>query len=247
MSFFEDIARKVRGWFLSRGYTCDGCGVEIFDYPKHRLCENCEEAMSLNDKRVCEKCGRETVAEGICLSCKSRLPRFTKGFSPFVYRGESASLVNRLKNGNPVLSVYFGERIAEYFLERVEKEPFLIIPVPLTKLRERERGYNQAEALARAVCLKMQEQGVSCECRTDILQKNKDTAPQKKMGYGKRMENVAGAYHVHKRKDCRGCTVLLIDDIMTTGATGSECAARLLSAGAEKVYFLTAVALAEQR
>ena len=70
--------------------------------------------MRLNDGRTCEKCGRKTLAEGICLSCKSRVPRFTKGFSPFVYRGESASLVNRIKNGNPTLALYFAEKMAEY-------------------------------------------------------------------------------------------------------------------------------------
>jgi predicted amidophosphoribosyltransferase len=61
------------------------------------------------------------------------------------------------------------------------------------------------------------------------------------------MENASGAYHVHKRAFCKGRTILLIDDIMTTGATGSECAKLLLGAGAKEVYFLVAAATPEKK
>jgi predicted amidophosphoribosyltransferase len=67
------------------------------------------------------------------------------------------------------------------------------------------------------------------------------------MDYVSRMENVAGAYHVHQRKECRGRTIVLVDDIMTTGATGSECASRLQSADAAAVVLLVSAALPEQK
>ena len=212
--------------------------------------------MRLNDGRTCEKCGRKTVADGACLSCKSRAPRFTNGMSPFVYRGESASFVNRIKNGTPVLSYYFAEKMAECLMQRFEGvENFfgegagvlLCIPVPLTRVRMRERGYNQAELLAEWLCEVLSNKGYRAELRTDILEKKRDTAQQKHMDYLSRMENVAGAYHIHDRKSCRGRTVVLVDDIMTTGATGSECAARLLAAGAEKVIFLVGASMPEQK
>lgn len=256
MEWFERWKKRIRGWASERGFTCDGCGAELFDYPAHRLCEACESTMRLNDGRTCEKCGRKTIADGICLSCKSRVPRFTKGVSSFVYRGESAALINRIKNGTPSLAWYFAEKMADCLIERCEEmtafsdegEDFLLlIPVPLTKARLRERGYNQAALLAEGMVSVLTEKGYRVELREDILEKMRDTAQQKHIGYVARMENVAGAYHIHKRKECRGRTVVLVDDIMTTGATGSECASRLLSAGAEKVIFTVAAARAEQK
>ena len=256
MEWFERWKKRIRGWARTRGFTCDGCGKELFDYPAHRLCGQCENAMRLNDGKLCEKCGRKTLADGICLSCKSRAPRFTKGFSPFVYRGESAGFVNRIKNGTPHLAWYFAEKMADCLIERCEEiekfsgdgeEFLLVIPVPLTKARLRERGYNQAALLAERVLEVLQGKGCHAELREDILLKQRDTAQQKHMDFVSRAENVAGAYHIAKRKDCRGRTVLLIDDILTTGATGSECASRLLSAGAERVIFLTATSLPEQK
>ena len=82
---------------------------------------------------------------------------------------------------------------------------------------------------------------------TEILQKRKETSPQKQMSYTERMQNVSGAYHVHKRKECKGKTLVLIDDVITTGATSSECARILLGAGAKAVYLLASSALIERR
>ncbi len=256
MEWFERLKKRIRGWAGERGFTCDGCGKELFDYPAHRLCEACEDTMRFNDGRTCEKCGRKTVADGVCLSCKSRVPRFTKGISPFVYWGESAAFINRIKNGTPSLAWYFAEKMASCLIERCAdmqaflgegEDILLLIPVPLTKARLRERGYNQAALLAEEIASVLTKQGYRVELREDILEKTRDTAQQKHMGYVARMENAAGAYHIHKRKECRGRTVVLVDDIMTTGATGSECASRLLSACAEKVFFAVAAARPEQK
>ena len=256
MKWFQSLKKRIRSFSNSHGFTCDGCGTELFDYPTHRLCAVCEDSLRLNDGLTCPKCGRKTLAEGVCLSCKGRAPRFDKGISPFVYRGESASFVNRIKTSNPTLALYFAERMADRViagLEELEKflgegeETLLLIPVPMTKARLRERGYNQAALLAGQVFEILQEKGYRVEFRDDILCKRKDTAQQKHMDFSSRMENVAGAYKVEDRQACKKRTMLLIDDILTTGATGSECASRLLSAGAKQVFFLTAAALPEQK
>ena len=253
--FLENIAESVRNFFRDQGFACDACGKELFEYPKIRLCQECAEKMRYNDGRICPKCGRKTLAEGVCLSCKSRLPRFSRGISPFVYRGETAGLINRVKNGTPTLAYYFAECMAkrlvdeypsiEQFRQEEGTEPLLFVAVPLTKERLRERGFNQAEELAKTICLRLQEAGYFVCLESDLLEKKKDTAQQKHMGYQARRKNVEGAYHVHKRKVCQGRTIVLVDDIMTTGATGSECAARLLGAGAKEVIFLVAASLPE--
>ena len=233
---------------LDCGYTCDNCGGELFDYPNQRVCRRCEESF-LKPTKACPKCGRERVAEGICLTCKSRGLHFTQALSPFVYKSEAAVSINRVKNGDSYLAAYFGERMAEKFLSVLgsEWDSLLIIPVPLTKKRLRERGYNQAERLAEGVQAYLNRAGISVETDFSILEKKRETVAQKDVMGKEREENVKGAYHLHKRAVCKGRTVLLVDDIMTTGSTGSECARLILNAGAEKVFFLTATALPEQK
>lgn len=246
------------------GYTCDGCGVEIFNYPVQRLCDECTASLSRNEKHRCAKCGRQTVTEGMCLVCKHHAPAFSCGISPFVYRSKTAGLVNRMKNGNRRLACFFGEKMADVLLEELQKEradmagryatnenitekPLLVVYVPATDKSRRARGYNQARDLAEAVIKRLRVRGVAVEFGDDVLQKKKETEPQKHMHFKERAENIAGAYHVHRRAACKDRTIVLVDDIMTTGATGDEIAKRLFGAGAKEVVFLVAAAMAEQK
>ena len=180
VEWFSRLKKRIRSFASKRGFTCDGCGKELFDYLTHRLCAACEGSLRFNDGRTCPKCGRKTIAEGVCLSCKGRAPRFTKGISPFIYRGESASFVNRIKTSTPTLSLYFAERMAESLLAgyagaekflQAGEEALLLIPVPLTRARLRERGYNQAALLADRIFEVLQEKGYRVELREDILLK----------------------------------------------------------------------------
>ncbi len=244
-AFLEKIRRKAG----DRGYTCDGCGEEVFAYPSKRLCQECEEKLIYNAGYTCDKCGRATKTAGVCLDCKSVLPQFGKGASAFVYQGYVCSLINRLKNGDRYLSHFFGEKIAERYFQvfpNARLENVLLISVPLSQQKRKERGYNQAEEILKAFALCLQTQGVQTEYVEDVLQKLKETPSQKTLKRVERMKNLQGAFHVHKRTVCKGKIIVLIDDITTTGATGSECAKALLSAGAKEVRFLTCAALAER-
>ncbi|MBQ7770840.1 MAG: ComF family protein [Clostridia bacterium] len=250
MNIFAKIAEKIRAATEDHGYVCDHCGEEIFTYPVHRLCKNCEDKMPRIGEKFCEKCGRERISDGICLDCKARVPNFNQGIMPFVYRGEAAAMVNRMKIGQPTLALYFGEEMARTFAARYDgekDEPLLIVPVPMTAAAKRQRGYNQAERLAKAVCKELTRLGFTAEVDTEILEKRRETAQQKHMSFLERMDNVVGAYHVHKRKACKDRRIILVDDIMTTGSTASECARRLTGAGASAVYFLAATALSERK
>lgn len=251
---FSRLKNMFRAYADGHGFTCDVCGAEVFDYPNRRLCGTCEKTLLKNDGRICEKCGRKTLADGICLTCKAEPPAFTRGFSPFVYRGDTASYVNRIKNGNPRLALFFAERMAEYFLahcpnvERFQgEERLLLIAVPLTQEKMRLRGYNQAEEFVKRITIRLQERGYCVETDKELLVKTKETLEQKHMSYHERQENVSGAYHVHKRKACQGKTIVLVDDILTTGATASECAKRLLGVGAKEVYFLSSASVPEHK
>lgn len=252
--FINKWWERVRRFSENHGFDCDYCGKELFEYPRKRLCRDCERSLYPVGDRVCAKCGRETRAEGICLDCKAQARAFTQGFAPFVYLGETAAFINCMKENKPRLSVYCGEKMSAYFVEKYPSdlpktdadEPFLILPVPITAKKKWERGYNQSEQLARAVFNDFQKRGIAAEMDFDVLRKTRDNAAQKQMSSKERAQNIQGAYHVHKRKACRDRTILLIDDILTTGATSGECAERLLGAGAKEVHVLVFVALPER-
>ena len=109
---------KLRRLDAKQGYGCDLCGRETFAYPMRRLCESCESSLVHNDpNRICDKCGRTTRNKGVCLDCKSALPAFTRGFSPYVYGGTASALVNGLKTGKHRLAYFLGEKMADYFAE----------------------------------------------------------------------------------------------------------------------------------
>jgi ComF family protein len=177
------------------------------------------------------------------LDCKSLYPVFQKGFSPLAYEGEGAKAVNLYKNGKRYLSRLFAELMKARFFEEVgefSSEEGCIYYVPLTKAKEKLRGYNQAEELAKEFSLLTGIPWVK-----DGVQKVRETKPQKGMTAKERADNVKAVFRVHKRKECRGKRVILIDDIMTRGATGNEISRILLLAGAKEVLFLTIASVPE--
>lgn len=260
LRFFQKLQQTYRRYQRTHGYTCDACKAEVFFYPTQRLCAACEAILYKNENHVCDKCGRKTVTDGVCLNCKIKTPAFTVGVSPFVYSGKTAALVNRMKNGNRRLPMYFGERMAEAFFARFPnlKEQFpigryelndyqaiCILPVPVTKEKLCQRGYNQAEELSLSVEERLKELGIAAQTYTDVLQQKRGGAPQKKLDYKEREEHAKSVYHLHRRAFCKGKTLLLVDDILTTGATSSACASLLINAGASAVYFLAAASVPE--
>lgn len=239
----QNLGQRLREVFARRGYTCDCCGKEVFDYPNHRICEDCSNILFAENSAHCPKCGRKTVTEGVCLTCKKELPTFDIGLSALSYDGMGAAMINRFKNGERYLSEFFSERMAEKIQESgLLFDELLIVCVPMTKEKKLTRGYNQAEELAQSLSVKL-----GLEFDSEVLEKRKETSEQKNLLRKERQENVKTAFFVHKRAFVRGKDILLIDDIMTTGATGSACARVLKNAGANKVIFLTAVSLDERK
>lgn len=240
--------KKYEDYRASNGYTCDCCGREVFSYPSPRLCKACLEALP-KGAYYCPKCGRKTKTEGVCLECKGQMPTFRFAFSAYPYEGIIRPMINRMKNGSAYLARFFAEALAVKIEEKREEEGldaeecvFTCVPDrKKERLKERGRRYNPAEELARRTC-----ELLGAECDAEVMVKSRETRPQKRMSAKERFENVRGAYRVHKRKVCEGKTVVVFDDILTTGATGDECARILLAAGAKRVIFVTAVTVPER-
>jgi ComF family protein len=117
----------------------------------------------------------------------------------------------------------------------VERERAAVVPVPLSPSRQRERGYNQSEELARAVA---ESWGVPL--RTDLLERTRATVTQTRLTPGQRLTNVSGAFRaLADRASLRGQHFVLVDDVVTTGATLNACAAALHAGGARILSFMT--------
>lgn len=196
----------------------------------------------------CVFCGKITDDDGmVCHTCKETLP-YKRGakikrkgdffdfcISPLYYKGMVRQSVIRYKfSGKRGYSEIYGKILADCIAENLSSGYDIITWVPISKRRYRERGYDQGMLLANETAKALGKEAVS------VLKKKKDTPPQSGIdGDEKRRANIMGAYEINPDADIEGKTVLLIDDVFTTGATMSECARTLLMGKAENVICAT--------
>ncbi|MGH9453281.1 MAG: ComF family protein [Terriglobia bacterium] len=129
------------------------------------------------------------------------------------------------------------------------ENPWVLVPVPLHPARERERGFNQAERMARGLVTRLRGLDPAVELQVDArgLKRTRATAPQSGLDFRARQDNVRNSFQAASRDRFKNRTVVLIDDVMTTGATASACARGLKKAGAQKVMVLTVARAAPWR
>lgn len=205
---------------------CVGCGK----YSTY-LCTDCAKKIEQYTTPLCFECGRITENGQYCPQCKRKTKTKLNGIIACAnYEvGPTREIIHHLKySGFAELAEVLGEIICQ----RLGKFAFknaVVVPVPLHKKREAERGYNQCELIARYVCKKFDVPG-GC-----ALARVKKSLPQVKLDRQKRLTNLLGAFACIDRELILGKNVLLIDDVTTTGATLSECAAVLMASGAKKV------------
>lgn len=213
--------------------TCDICGAETF---KCNFCEDCFKEITFNNGHTCPICGRRTYRPEICMQCKNKPPLFKKAVSAFVYEKGVAALIAKSKNGKPYLKNYFADKICECLVGFPQID--CIVYVPLTKSSLYKRGYNQGRLLASAL-----SERIFIPVIYGAFKKVKKNRMQKGLKGKQRIENVKGVFKLQKRSDIKGKSVLIVDDVMTTGATVNEITRLLLNAGAGKVYVATAASV----
>ncbi|MBL7170394.1 MAG: ComF family protein [Candidatus Omnitrophica bacterium] len=215
---------------------CFSCQDKIKDRGAVYLCAKCISSVDTIGEHVCPVCGRHGSID-ICPSCWEERPPYKMARAAGFYEGILKEGIHRLKyNGH----VHFVPTLARFLIHAFKKEKEwrgeidLVIPVPMDRRRERERGFNQSRLLA-----KYFSKNLSFPCKGDILRKVKKTLPQVNLTREKRLVNLAGAFYLNPGESLSGKGILLIDDVYTTGATVTECSNTLLRGGARDVNVLT--------
>ena len=212
--------------------VCDG----IVNPPGRLICSGCEEKAAFVKEPVCLRCGKEIAAAEIeyCYDCSRKERSFAGGFALAAYDDVMRVSIRRFKNGG---RIEYADWYAEALLKRYggairRLEPDGLVPVPVHGSRKSERGYNQAEALARRL-----GKALGLPVWPRALARTKKTVAQKYLGSQARMRNLEGAFEPG-RQSVEGAAVLLVDDIYTTGNTAQACTQALLEAGARQVYLV---------
>ncbi len=217
--------------------ACRVCDAPLFGHSPAVVCRTCHDRIDFIKDGACRFCGASAgkfarLDKG-CARCSPHALAFTRAAAVCEYGTESRAIVHELKFfGNRALAKPMARMMSRRLQETGFPEKYdLVVPVPLHGKRLRERGYNQSGLLAREVA---RELGV--ELREDILRRIRDTRPQAGLSMYHRARNPKGAFVASG--NLRGAVVLLVDDVITTGVTVSECAASLRRAGAGRVYVL---------
>jgi ComF family protein len=216
--------------------VCLSCGVEV-DAPG-RLCAACWSRVTFLAPPFCACCGLpfdyDLGPGALCAACAAAPPRFGRARAVLRYDEHSRGLILRLKHADRLEGAgAFGAWMARAGAELLDPGT-LVAPVPLHRWRLLRRRYNQAALLALHVA---RAAGEEVEAVTDLLARRRATPAQAGLGRAQRARNVQGAFVVrpHHEEIVRGRHVVLVDDVLTTGATLEACARPLLRAGAARV------------
>jgi ComF family protein len=231
---------------------CGGCGRPAGPIFSGSFCRTCLGTLQPLAPPFCSICGLPiqvltpmTSGPVICGPCRTAPPAYQALRAFGAYEGVLRAMIHRFKYGGiEPAGRMIGRLMADHFrcLARDQAIDW-IVPVPLHRKKEKARGFNQAAYLARVLassrCLKRPLKGV--------LVKTRETAPQSGLDRRARRKNVRRAFALKKQHAVRGRRILLIDDVMTTGATIEECAHVLLAGGARSVRVLTAARTLKKR
>lgn len=240
MGILKDMLKGAADALFGRKLTCACCGAELF--ASERFCPHCLQTLPFNAGPVCSKCGRAIAEEyPVCLECKGDMPLYDMARSAFRYEGEVVRMVKRFKTGGQWLAEPLAEQMLPLLRSAFAGADFLV-HVPMTDAARKRRGYDQAGLLADALA---SLSGMPHEA--ELLVKTRDTPSQKELTRRERAENLLGSFRVHERAKCRGKIIVLVDDVLTTGATASACARALRGAGAARVWVLTAASVPARR
>lgn len=208
------------------------------------VCRTCWGGIRLLDSPFCPRCGRPFWGRALahppshlCQACRTQPPQYLLARSAVLYERDDplrAILLLFKHGGRIALGGHLGRLMAERAADLLGSPSIdAIVPVPLHGRRERDRGFNQADILAGAVAKRLERPVLR-----KAVRRIRATPPQTGKAR-ERVRNVRGAFAIRSRQEVEGLTLLLVDDVLTTGATVNECAKVLMRAGARAVSVYT--------
>lgn len=236
------------GWLINWLYppVCRFCSCRLNGQDEECFCHSCRDKVRLVAPPLCPLCGRPFLdgagEDHLCGSCLVRSLYFVRARAWACYPGDQElehplrEVLQRFKYGRKEsLGKPLGRLMARGCAQFFHECTFdAIIPVPLHSKRLRWRGFNQAVLLAREVSRLW---GIPMD--PFVLARSRDTSPQTQLPEEERRKNVRGVFSLSPNKSAEGMTLLLVDDVYTSGATVNECSRTLVRAGAKEVYVLT--------
>jgi competence protein ComFC len=228
------VLETLGGLFFPR--HCAGCGGAI---RSGWLCGLCHDSLSVVRPPRCEACSQPysgALETFVCSNCRGRAFHFVCAVAVMQSRGVVRDLIHRFKYGG---EMWLGGLLGDFLKQglrdaRLRDQAFdAVVPVPLHSLRKREREFNQAEVLGRELV-----RGREWEL-CDTLERVRYTVTQTHFDRRHRMRNLRDAFRMRAGAIVRDKSLLLVDDVLTTGSTLDECARVLLGAGARTVHALT--------
>lgn len=229
MKFFKRILD-----FLYPG-RCPVCH-EIIVPAGAEVCESCIQKLSYVQEPYCMKCGKPLLhsEREYCDDCSTNRRYFSEGRAVFLYDDVIKMSIYQFKYGGrqEYAGFYAGEMEKRYGRKIKSWHADALVPIPLHKDRKKKRGYNQAALIAKALGKRTELPVIE-----DLLIRERKTVPQKNLSAKERENNLKKAFKIG-RNDVKLNSVILIDDIYTTGSTINAATQCLLESGVKKIYFL---------
>ena len=222
---------------------CRLCRSPLTNISALPVCDHCLARVAPLAGILCTFCGEKLIsghleADPRCGLCRRVPPPYVKAVAYGAYEGPLRDLIHIFKYQQVKPAADLLGRLLQQALARAPlSAEFLVMPVPLAKTKRRERGFNQAEAIAAAFVRR--QRSARIELNTVSLVRTRETASQTGLTRRQRRLNLRGAFAVVQPGPIQGRTILLVDDVMTTGTTAGECARVLLRARAKQVFVAT--------
>lgn len=228
------ILRIATRWALDFALPprCAGCGTIVAEM--HSFCTECWKAIEFLGNSGCTTCGMplEATEQRTCGACLARPPRIARTRAAVAYGDIARGFAIRLKYGRKVA---IARTMARYMAPLISEEgDRLLVPVPLHRSRLWSRGFNQSALVVSELSRRL---GVAADPMA--LRRIRRTPPLKGMSPLQRRKTVSGAFRVRDKAAVEGKTVILIDDVLTSGSTAEACARTLKRAGAARVELVS--------